>query len=183
MYDIATKEQKAKIIENVLLNDEITQITTPYFEGYELDVFGKIGNFDYIENKIKTYWKGMLTLGATTVWEEFDPNLSGTEHYAMYGGKYAKSLCHAWGAAPIYLLGKYFLGVSPEKSGFETFTVKPHLGNFGYIKGTVPILGGEVKVYVCKTELSVTASKSGGTLIWNGKTYPLTAGKEFKLKF
>lgn len=178
MYDIATEEQIESIKKNVLLNDEITQITTPYFEGYELDVMGKIGNFDYIENKIRTYWKGMLDLGATTVWEEYNPNLSGAEHYQMYGNKYGKSLCHAWGAAPIYLLGRYFLGVGPTQDGYETFEVRPHLGGFEYIKGTVPINGGEVRVYLSKDKLSVTATKSGGTLIWNGKSYKLEAGKE-----
>lgn len=183
MYDIATERQKAAIIENVLLNDKITQITTPYFAGYELDVFGKIGSFDYIENKIKTYWKGMLDLGATTVWEEFNPELSGTEHYAMYGWKYDKSLCHAWGAAPIYLLGKYFLGVSPEKYGFESFTVKPHRGGFKYIKGVVPIFGGEVRVFLSDKQLSVTATKDGGRVIWNGQEYPLKADKELLIEF
>lgn len=55
----------------------------------------------------------MLDLGATTVWEEYNPNLSGAQHYEMYGNKYGKSLCHAWGVSPIYLLGKYYLGVTP----------------------------------------------------------------------
>lgn len=181
MYGIATEEQKESIIKNVLLNSEIPEITTPYFEGYELDTFGIIGNFDYIENKINTYWKGMLDLGATTVWEEYNPELSGTEHYRMYRGKYAKSLCHAWGAAPIYLLGKYFLGVSPDTAGFETFSVKPHRGGFKFIKGTVPIYGGEVKVYLTENRLSVTATKDGGTLIWNGKKHKLNANEEFSL--
>lgn len=181
MYNIATEHQRESIIKNVLLNDEITQITTPYFEGYELDVFGMIGNFDYIENKINTYWKGMLDLGATTVWEEFDPTLSGVEHYQMYGEKYGKSLCHAWGAAPIYLLGKYFVGVAPTADGFDKFTVKPHLGGFKYIKATVPILGGEVRVYLSDKHLSVTATKDGGTLEWQGKTYTLAANEELSI--
>lgn len=178
MYDIATESQVESIKTNVLLNDDITQITTPYFEGYELDVMGKIGNLDYIENKIRTYWKGMLDLGATTVWEEYNPNLSGTEHYQMYGDKYGKSLCHAWGAAPIYLFGKYFLGVYPTSDGYETFDVKPYLGGFEYINGTVPMNGGEVKVFLSKDKLCVTATKNGGTLIWNNKTYALEANKE-----
>lgn len=182
MYDIASKKQRESIMKNVLLNDEIPQITTPYFEGYELDTMGMCGNFDYIENKIKTYWKGMLDLGATTVWEEYKPELSGAEHYAMYGGKYAKSLCHAWGASPIYLLGRYFLGVEPVSDGFESFTVKPYLGSFGYIEGTVPINGGKVTVYLSKTKLSVLSDKDGGTLIWYGKEYKLIANKEFLLE-
>lgn len=181
LYDVANEEQKAKIIENVLENDKITKITTPYFEGFELDVMGKIGHFDFIENVIKTYWKGMLDLGATTVWEEYNPNLSGAQHYEMYGHKYGKSLCHAWGASPIYLLGKYYLGVTPTSSGYETFEVKPYLGGFKFIDGVVPIKDGSVRVKLSKDKLSVVATKNGGTLIWAGKSYALEANKELNM--
>ena len=181
LYDVANEEQKAKIIENVLENDKITKITTPYFEGFELDVMGKIGHFDFIENVIKTYWKGMLDLGATTVWEEYNPNLSGAQHYEMYGNKYGKSLCHAWGASPIYLLGKYYLGVTPTSSGYETFEVKPYLGGFKFIDGVVPIKDGSVRVKLSKDKLSVVATKNGGTLIWAGKSYVLEANKELNM--
>lgn len=181
LYGIASEEQKNKIIENVLENNEITKITTPYFEGFELDVMGKIGRFDYIENKIKTYWKGMLDLGATTVWEEYNPKLRGTQHYEMYGNKYGKSLCHAWGASPIYLLGKYYLGVKPTSSGYETFEVKPYLGGFKFIDGVVPIKDGSVSVKMSKNKLSVTANRSGGKLVWEDKSYELEANKEFNM--
>lgn len=181
LYDVANEEQKAKIIENVLENDKITKITTPYFEGFELDVMGKIGHFDFIENVIKTYWKGMLDLGATTVWEEYNPNLSGAQHYEMYGNKYGKSLCHAWGASPIYLLGKYYLGVTPTSSGYETFEVKPYLGGFKFIDGVVPIKDGSVRVKMSKDKLSVIATRSGGKLVWEDKSYELEANKEFNL--
>lgn len=181
LYDVANEEQKVKIIENVLENDKITKITTPYFEGFELDVMGKIGHFDFIENVIKTYWKGMLDLGATTVWEEYNPNLSGAQHYEMYGNKYGKSLCHAWGASPIYLLGKYYLGVTPTSSGYETFEVKPYLGGFKFIDGVVPIKDGSVRVKLSKDKLSVVATKNGGTLIWAGKSYALEANKELNM--
>ena len=139
---------------------------------------GKTDNFAYIENMINSYWNGMLDLGATTVWEEYDPKLSGAEHYEMYGNKYGKSLCHAWGASPIYLLGRYYLGVYPTSYGYDTFEVKPQLGNFKFIEGTVPINGGEVKVKLTENELKVIASKDGGTLVWNGKKYALTANEE-----
>lgn len=183
MYDIANEEQKSKIIENVILNDDISKIITPFFEGFELDVMGKIGNFDYIENMINSYWKGMLKLGATTIWEEFDPELTGIEHYAKYGLKFGKSLCHAWGAIPIYLLGKYYLGVYPTSPGYDTFEIKPYLGSFERIEGVVPINGGEVCVYLSKDELIVKATKNGGWLIWDNMQYKIEAGKEFKISF
>lgn len=182
MYGIADKKRTQSIVENVLLNDKITKITTPYFEGYELDVMGMVGNTDYIHDMLLSYWKGMMDLGATTVWEEYNPELSGAEHYAMYGNKYGKSLCHAWGASPIYLLGKYYLGVTESSAGFETFTVKPDLGRFEYIKGTVPIKDGSVNVFLSKEKLSVKTDKAGGTLVWNGKEYELKPDIEFVLQ-
>lgn len=181
LYQIATPAQQEAIVSHVLLNDQIAPITTPYFAGYELDAFGMLGYFDHIEDRMRSYWKGMLDLGATTVWEEYDPTLSGAEHYKMYGDKYAKSLCHAWGAAPIYLLGKYFLGVTPEADGFTSFTVKPYRGHMAYIHGVVPIKDGQVEVYLSDERLTVTATRAGGTLVWQGKEYPLPAGEAFTL--
>ena len=182
MYGIATEEQTKSIFENVINNPEIPQITTPYFEGYELDVMGMLGKYGYIENMFKSYWKGMAELGATTVWEEFNPQLSGAEHYAMYGNKYGKSLCHAWGASPIYLLGRYYLGVYPTSPGYKTFEVKPNKGGFGFIDGKVYAGDGYVSVYLSDEKLSVVSETDGGTLIWNGKRYPLEKNKELLIE-
>ena len=183
MYDIADEAKRKSIIENVLYNDGITKITTPYFEGYELDVMGKIGDTDYIYDMITSYWKGMLDLGATTVWEEYNPSLSGAAHYAMYGDKYQKSLCHAWGASPVYLLGKYFLGVTGTSAGYETFEIRPQLGKFGFIEGTVPVRNGKVYIYLSDKKLCVKADITGGTLVWRHKKYELPCGKSIEFDF
>lgn len=183
LYDIATERQTNAILQSVLRNDAVDAITTPYFEGYELDAMGKLGDLDYIYTMLTTYWKGMLDLGATTVWEAFDPTLSGAQHYAMYGDKYQKSLCHAWGASPIYLLGRYFLGVVGTSAGYATFEVRPNLGKFAFLDGTVPVNGGTVRVYLSADTLRVCATVPGGTLVWQGKTYSLEADKEIELHF
>jgi hypothetical protein len=65
----------------------------------------------------------------------------------MYGRPYGKSLCHAWGASPIYLLGKYFLGVQPTKPGYADYEVHPHLGGLDWIEGCVPTPRGMIHVY------------------------------------
>lgn len=183
LYDIATERQTKAITQNVLKNDAVDKITTPYFEGYELDAMGKLGDLDYIYTMLTTYWKGMLDLGATTVWEAFDPALSGAQHYAMYGDKYQKSLCHAWGASPIYLLGRYFLGVVGTSAGYATFAVRPNLGRFAFLDGTVPVNGGTVSVYLSADTLRVCATVPGGTLIWRNKTYALEPNRELELHF
>jgi len=173
MYDIASEEQAQSILKNVLKNDEITKITTPYFEGYELDALAKLGEFGAVEKMLTSYYGGMISLGAQTIWEEYHPEMSGIEHYAMYGGKYEKSLCHAWGAGPIYLFGRYYLGVYATAVGYETFTVEPKLGGLEEICGTVPVGDGAVTVKLNKEKLFVTATKAGGTLLWKNKSYIL----------
>ena len=169
-----------KIEANANKYSFVRKKSTNKYESRLLEKLEKI-HFDFIENMIKTYWKGMLDLGATTVWEEYNPNLSGTQHYEMYSNKYGKSLCHAWGASPIYLLGKYYLGVKPTSSGYETFEVKPYLGGFKFIEGVVPIKDGSVRVKMSNDKLSVMATKNGGTLIWKDTSYTLEANKEFNI--
>ena len=182
LYGIADKEQTAAIIQNVLENDRIPAITTPFFGGFELDAMAKIGRTDLVERRIRTYYKGMLDLGATTVWEEYNPAFSGAKHYEMYNNKYGKSLCHAWGASPIYLLGRYFLGVRPTSVAYETFEVSPSLGGFGFIEGTVPVGDGEVRIFLSKERLTVTATKEGGTLLHGGKAIPLPKNETVEIK-
>ena len=183
MYDIATPEQRERILTSVLKNDAITKITTPYFEGYELDVWGKMGQLDEIEKMLDSYWGGMIRLGATSIWEEYDPKLSGIEHYAMYGGKFEKSLCHAWGASPIYLFGRYYLGVSPTSPAYGTFTVEPQLGGLGRIEGIVPVNGGEVRVTLDAHKLTVLATKAGGTLRFLGREMMIPANEEIVIEY
>lgn len=173
MFGIADERQTESIINNVIKNDKITKITTPYFEGYELDVLGMLGDFDTIEQMLDSYWGGMVRLGATTIWEAYDPTHSGARHYQMYWQRYDKSLCHAWGASPIYLFGRYYLGVYPTSPAYATFNVEPNLGGLESISGTVPVNGGEVRIEMNSSTLSVTSTKAGGTLVIKGNKYPL----------
>ena len=182
LFDYTSEERKEKITKNAIFNKEITPITTPYFEFYELDAMCQLGNFEYFTNMLDSYWGGMLRLGATTIWEEFDPTKSGIEHYEMYGGKYEKSLCHAWGASPIYLLGKYALGVVPTKAGYESFTVTPNLMGFNEIEGKVPTPCGEIYVKVNKDEISVLSPIENGTLIYKGKKHKIKKNEMLTIK-
>ena len=94
---------------------------------YELEALCALGEQDAVMKEMKAYWGGMLKEGATSFWEKYNPEETGTQHLAMYGRPYGKSLCHAWGASPIYLLGKYYLGVKPVKEGYKEFAITPVL--------------------------------------------------------
>ncbi|MBV5342283.1 alpha-rhamnosidase, partial [bacterium] len=104
-YNYLSPEQQQQIKTSVLLNDSIMKISTPYMRYYELEALCAMGEYKRVMNEMKAYWGGMIREGATSFWEKYNPTDKGTQHLAMYGRPYGKSLCHAWGASPIYLLG------------------------------------------------------------------------------
>ena len=120
---------------------------------------------------LTSYWGGMLDLGCDTFWETYDPAQKGAEHYAMYGHPYGKSLCHAWGAGPIILFGKYYLGVRPTAPGYETFLVEPHPNGLLQLKGEVPTPEGSILVEITPEKIIVDNRSAGhGTLRWKDES-------------
>ena len=109
-------------------------------------MWGKLGRLDIVWEAIHSYWGGMLERGATTFWEQFDPSVEGVAQYAMYGDPFGKSLCHAWAASPIYLLGRYFLGVRPLEPGYKRYDAAPRTEFFKLLHCVVPIQGGSVRI-------------------------------------
>lgn len=172
-FNYFTDQQKQEVKQHVLLNDSIQKITTPYMRFYELEALCAMGEESYVLKEMKSYWGGMLNLGAASFWEEYNPDKKGTEHYAMYGRKFGKSLCHAWGASPIYLLGKYYLGVSPTSPGYETYTVQPQLGGLQWMQGKVPTPDGDIDLYISAKQIKITGATGIGTLKFKSKKKPV----------
>ena len=156
LFDFADEEQKKQICRGVLYNENVPQITTPYFKFFELDALGKLGDLDGIWKTLHEYWGSMLERGAVTFWELFDPAEEGRAQYGMYGDPFGKSLCHAWGASPIYLLGRYFLGVRPTSPGYATYEVKPALQYFDKLDCTIPVGKKSVHITLESGELAVS---------------------------
>lgn len=155
-YGYFDKAQQESVVKNVIFNDDVLKIQTPYMRFYELESLCALGRQADVTKEIKAYWGGMLKLGATSFWELYNPTESGEQHYAMYGRRFGKSLCHAWGASPVYLLGRYYLGVTPTSPGFKTYDVKPNLGGLDWIEGDVPTPWGRIHVYADKNGHKVT---------------------------
>lgn len=156
LFDFVEKPRQEEILRSVLLSDSVPEITTPYFKFFELDALGKLGQQDRIWETLHSYWGGMLDRGAVTFWETFDPKEEGRAQYGMYGDPFGKSLCHAWGASPIYLLGRYFLGVRPTSPGYETYEVKPQIQYFDRLDCVVPVGEKSVHIVLRDQELRVT---------------------------
>ncbi|MDR3308562.1 MAG: DUF1080 domain-containing protein [Tannerella sp.] len=165
-------QQQEDVKQNVLLNDAIQKITTPYMRFYELEALCRIKQQHHVLSEIKDYWGGMLRLGATSFWEAFDPEQSGAEHYAMYDRPFGRSLCHAWGASPIYLFGKYWLGVCPTSPGYATYLIEPELGGLKWMTGSVPTPSGNINLSVTEKKITVETVSGAGTLRFRSRTKP-----------
>jgi alpha-L-rhamnosidase len=166
------EEKMQSVKKNVLLNDNVQKITTPYMRFYELEALCALGEQKYVMKEMKDYWGGMLNAGATSFWEKYDPSEKGAEHYAMYGRPFGKSLCHAWGASPIYLLGKYYLGVQPTSAGYKTYTVEPVLGGLEWMDGSVPTTDGDIQVYCSTKQIKVKSGTGTGILRFKSLSTP-----------
>ncbi|WP_187262081.1 alpha-L-rhamnosidase-related protein [Pontibacter beigongshangensis] len=181
-FDYFNESQKQGVKQNVLLNDKVQQITTPYMRFYELEALCAMDEQDYVMKEMKSYWGAMLDLGATSFWEKYDPTESGVEHLEMYGRPFGKSLCHAWGASPIYLLGKYYLGVKPLSPGYATYEVAPVLGGLKWMEGTVPTPNGDINIYCSTSQIKVKSTEGTGTLRFKSKSKPKAKGATFQSK-
>jgi hypothetical protein len=171
-FGYPSASQQDDIKNHVLLNDQIQKITTPYMRFYELEALCRSRQYRHVLQEIRDYWGGMLRLGATSFWEAYDPTESGIQHYAMYGRKFGKSLCHAWGASPIYLLGKYYLGVSPTAPGYQTYLVEPELGGLKWMKGEVPTPNGNIILSVSEKQISIETVEGKGLLRFKSSKKP-----------
>ena len=172
-FDYFNQQQKQAVKTSVLLNNNIQKITTPYMRFYELEALCAMGEQNYVLEEMKDYWGGMLKLGATSFWEEYDPAKTGTEHYAMYGREFGKSLCHAWGASPLYLLGKYYLGVKPTAPGYAKYVAEPNLGGLQWMQGKVPTPNGNIELYVSKEQVKIKGATGEGIVKLKSKTQPI----------
>jgi alpha-L-rhamnosidase len=176
LYGFLSPEKKEAIKRQVILNPAVPAITTPYMRFYELAAMCEIGEHSFVLEEMLRYWGGMLNLGATSFWEEYDPHATLPEQYAMYGRKYGKSLCHAWGASPLYLTGKYFLGVTPGKPGYQEILIHPCLGGLDWMEGKVPVPEGEVMVYMDRTTIRVSVPAGIGRLQFHSRIPPAISG-------
>ena len=173
LFNYLNPEKREAVKENVLLNPDALKITTPYMQFYNLSALCSLGEQKYVLNQIRDYWGGMLKLGATSFWEKYNPKEKYPQLLSMYGRPFGKSLCHAWGASPIYLLGRYFLGVKPVKPGYQSYTAEPSLGGLQWMEGDVPTPNGKIHVYCSTKEIKVKSDTGTGTLRFRSLSTPV----------
>ncbi len=134
-----------------------------FYGYYMLDALAMAGQFDTAMDIMRTYWGGMLSVGATTFWEDFDiawlenaaridsPVLAGKKDiHGDYGAYcytgFRHSLCHGWASGPTSWLSRWVLGVRPLEAGFAAVEIEPHLGSLQWAEGTFPTPYGVINV-------------------------------------
>lgn len=182
LFGYADDRRTAEIMQNVMLNPDIEAITTPYMRFYELESLCMYGQYETVTREIKSYWGGMLNEGATSFWEKYVPQEKGREHLQMYGRPYGKSLCHAWGASPVYLLGKYYLGIRPTAPGYRRWECRPNLGGLEWMEGSVPTPYGPIYIKVDKDEVTIQSPVTGGKVHVFGKEVSVDTTEEITIR-
>ena len=134
-----------------------------FYGYYMLQAKARAKDYAGALNCIRNYWGGMLDMGATTFWEDFD--LAWTKNAApidelvpdgkddIHGdfGAYCyknfrHSLCHGWASGPTAWLSEHVLGVSVVEPGCKTIRIQPNLGDLQWVEGTYPTPQGIVKI-------------------------------------
>jgi alpha-L-rhamnosidase len=128
-----------------------------------LEAQAKAGDYQTAINNIRQYWGGMLDLGATTFWEDFNLEEAknaariddivppGKLDYHRNTGAYCyiglrRSLCHGWSSGPTTWLTEHVLGIKVVEPGCKTIKIEPHLGDLQWVEGSFPTPYGVVKV-------------------------------------
>jgi alpha-L-rhamnosidase len=134
-----------------------------FYGYYILEAKAKAGDYTGALNDIRDYWGGMLDLGATSFWEDFDleamkgsarvdellPEGQKCVHgdfgaYCYIG--YRHSLAHGWASGPTPWLTQHILGIQVLEPGSKKIKIAPNLGDLEWAEGTFPTPNGILSV-------------------------------------
>lgn len=101
-------DEENKIIMNSMIEKlfPVKNIATPYMYHHIVEALFEAGLNEEAVQLMKDYWGKMISLGADTYWEAFDPD---QPDYSPYGSPIVNSYCHAWSCTPVYLIKKYLV--------------------------------------------------------------------------
>lgn len=105
LADVFEKEKSRKLMLHLLEKNPEMGLATPYAYHHVIEALLHVGEKEKALELMRTYWGGMIELGADTFWEAFDPN---DPNASPYGNTQVNSFCHAWSCTPAWLLRKYF---------------------------------------------------------------------------
>lgn len=121
----------------------------------------RFGEYDFSLRTIKEYYGKMLSLGATTFFEDFDVEAAadacsidefpkaGEKDFHRTFGKFCykgfrHSLCHGWSSGVIPYISETILGMKEIK--MNEFKIDAHLSHLKHVKGVYPTTWGAIEV-------------------------------------
>lgn len=155
-----TSIENSNGILNLLEEDAVPIVGTPYMAGYEMMARAALRSVDFTLEKINSYWGGMLDLGATSFWEAYNPFQQGKEHYSFYGRPYAKSLSHAWSSGPAAILPMTIFGIKPIGDGMKEIEINPDPGNLKWVYSAIPTPSGSINMVLNGNALQIEIPKN-----------------------
>ena len=155
--------EDAKTINKKTLAVNPTDSISSFYGYYVLQARAMAGDYDGAFDVIRKYWGGMIDLGATTFWEDFDMKwlenagrideitpAGKVDVHAQYGSYCYKGLrnsfCHGWASGPTAWLSQHVLGVTVVEAGCRKVKIEPHLGDLKWVEGTYPTPLGIISV-------------------------------------
>ena len=155
--------EDAKTINKKTLAVNPTDSISSFYGYYVLQARAMAGDYDGAIDVIRKYWGGMIDLGATTFWEDFDMKwlenagrideitpAGKVDVHAQYGSYCYKGLrnsfCHGWASGPTAWLSQHVLGVTVVEAGCRKVKIEPHLGELKWVEGTYPTPLGIISV-------------------------------------
>ena len=128
-----------------------------------LGAVASFGEYESALSMMKEYYGGMLSVGATTFWEDFDlewlkgsgrldemPRDGVKDIHGDFGNfcyaSYRHSFCHGWSAGVIPYLIETVAGVKTLEKGMKKLQIKPNLSGLKHVKATVPTPYGVVSI-------------------------------------
>ena len=138
-----------------------------FFGYYILAAKAIAGDLSGALEDMKAYFGGMLDIGATTFWEDFNilwlENASRIDQpvpedkidiHGAYGDfcykGFRHSLCHGWASGPCPFLTRYVLGV--KALAHDTYEIKPNLSSLEWARGSIPTPHGIIEVSAKKVD-------------------------------
>ncbi|MBR1414350.1 MAG: glycoside hydrolase [Prevotella sp.] len=101
---VLSKKEGARAIRTVLATDGALMPGTPYATHYLIDAMLLCDMQQEACQYLTDYWGGMVSKGADTFWEAYDPQDDYLSPYSFFP---VNSACHAWSCTPVYFIHKY----------------------------------------------------------------------------
>lgn len=155
-------EISAKKAAKQLLQGEVAGFST-FMSYYILSTVFDGGSRVEALRLLKKYYRGMLDMGATSFWEDFNhswmensgridelPTPDKKDIHASFGSYCYKglrhSLCHGWSCGPIQFLFFKVMGISILQPGCKVLRINPDLCGLEWAKGSFPTPYGTVQI-------------------------------------